>query len=159
MGRQLTPRQAAFIREYLVDLNATQAAIRAGYSARTARAQGHRLLTDADIRQAITEAQEQRSERTGITADYVLSNIKEVAERCMQRAPVMVRGKGGQWVQATDEEGRHVWRFDSRGAVAALDLLGRHLKLFTDKIEHSGDVMIRVVDPYAQQSGGEEGEA
>lgn len=149
---RLTPRQAAFVREYLVDLNATQAAIRAGYSEKTARSQGARLLADANIRQAVTEAQEKRSERTEITADYVLSNLKEVVERCMQRAPVMVRGPGGKWVQATDEEGRHVWRFDARGANSALDLLGKHLKLWTDKVEHSGAVTIQVVNPYAEGS-------
>lgn len=75
----LNPKQRAFVGEYLIDLNATQAAIRAGYSARTARQQGARLLSDAVIAQALTEAQAARSERTEITADRVLKEIAAIA--------------------------------------------------------------------------------
>lgn len=71
-------------RPYLVDLNATKAAIRAGYSERTAKSQGQRLLTNVDIAAAIEKAQEARSERTEITQDWVIANLKSVAERCMQ---------------------------------------------------------------------------
>ena len=63
----LTPKQARFVEEYLIDLNATQAAIRAGYSARTAEQQGTRLLRYAQVSQAVSEAQQTRSERTFIT--------------------------------------------------------------------------------------------
>lgn len=75
---ELTPKQARFVQEYLVDLNATQAAIRAGYSPKTAKQQGARLLTNADVQKAVTEGQEQRSERTGITADMVLKELAKV---------------------------------------------------------------------------------
>ena len=78
-----------------------------------------------------------RAERTEITADYVLRGIQEIAERCLQRAPVMV-GRGEDRQQAIDEEGRHVWTFDSSGANKAFENLGKHLKLFTDKVEASG---------------------
>lgn len=134
----MTPKQQRFVEEYLIDLNATQAAIRAGYSARTANEQGARLLANVSIREAITEAQAKRSERTAITADYVLEGIQEVAERCLQRAPVMV-GRGEDRTQATDEEGRDVWEFDAAGANKAFELLGKHLKLFTDNINHRSD--------------------
>lgn len=68
----MTPKQAAFVREYLVDLNATQAAIRASYSAKTAEQQGSRLLGNVEVAAAIAAAQRERSERTEITADRVL---------------------------------------------------------------------------------------
>lgn len=130
----LSPKHQRFVAEYLVDLNATQAAIRAGYSAKTARQQGARLLSNASISAALREANEKRQRKVELSAEYVLSNLMEVTERCMQRAPVMAR-VDGEMVQVVDEEGRHVWQFDSKGANTALGLLGKHLKLFTDKIE------------------------
>ena len=80
----LTPKQQRFVEEYLIDLNATQAAIRAGYSGKTANEQGSRLLANVSISEAIAEAQNKRAERTEITQDYVLTNIQKVIERCMQ---------------------------------------------------------------------------
>ncbi|WP_290497940.1 terminase small subunit [Hyphomonas sp. UBA4494] len=68
----MTPKQLTFVQEYLVDLNATQAAIRAGYSPDTAKMQGSRLLTKDDVQAAIAEAQEQRREKLEITADRVV---------------------------------------------------------------------------------------
>lgn len=75
----LTPKQRAFIDEYLVDLNATQAAIRAGYSAKTANREGTRLLSNAVIAQAITDAKAQRAESTGITAELVVQRLAAIA--------------------------------------------------------------------------------
>lgn len=76
----LNDKQALFVQEYLIDPNATQAAIRAGYSEGTARQQGCRLLTDADIQAAIQEAKRIRSEQTGIDAIWVLKRLAEEAE-------------------------------------------------------------------------------
>jgi phage terminase small subunit len=143
-GHKLTPKQSRFVEEYLVDLNATQAAMRAGYSARTANEQGARLLANASVRDAVQEAMNSRSERTEITTDYVLAGIREIAERCLQRAPVMV-GRGEDRAQMIDEQGRHVWTFDSTGANKAFENLGKHLKLFTDRVEHSGGVTLNVL--------------
>lgn len=75
----LSPKRDAFVREYLVDLNATQAAIRAGYSAATAKQQGYRLLTDAYVQDAIAAAMEKRSKRTEITQDMVLEHWFKIA--------------------------------------------------------------------------------
>lgn len=156
---KLTDKQAAFVREYLVDLNATQAAIRAGYSERTASRIGPQLLGKTCVREAIEKAQAKRARRVEVTQDYVLSNLVEVVERTMQRAPVTNR-KGEQ---ATDEEGRAVWTFDAKGANRALELLGKHLGIFTDKIraEVSGpdggpmasEIVVRFVEPGGEQSG------
>lgn len=75
----LTPKQEAFVREYLIDLNATQAAARAGYSARTANEQGCRLLANVSVRSAIEAEKAKRSERTEITADRVLQELARIA--------------------------------------------------------------------------------
>lgn len=74
----LTPKQETFVAEYLIDLNATQAAIRAGYSARTARKIGQENLTKPDIQKAIQEAMAARSKRTEITADRVLEEYAKI---------------------------------------------------------------------------------
>ncbi|MGJ3349424.1 terminase small subunit [Morganella sp. Je.2.23] len=74
----LTDKQEMFCREYLVDLNATQAAIRAGYSDKTARSQANRMLTNVDIEKRIQELMNARSERLEITADYVLNRLVEI---------------------------------------------------------------------------------
>lgn len=76
----LTPKKARFVDEYLVDLNATQAAIRAGYSAKTAYSSGQRLLKDVGIQAALSKAQSSRSERTKIDADWVLTRLAEEAD-------------------------------------------------------------------------------
>lgn len=128
---KLTDKQTAFVREYLVDLNATQAAIRAGYSERTAYSVGQRLLKNVEIQRAVAAAQAKRARRVEVTQDYVLSNLVEVVERTMQRAPVLDR-KGEQ---VTDEEGRAVWTFDAKNANRALELLGKHLGIFADKVK------------------------
>ena len=78
MGK-LTPKQARFVEEYLVDLNATQAAIRAGYSEQTARSIGYENLTKPDIQQAIDEARGKQQQRTEITADRVLEEYAKIA--------------------------------------------------------------------------------
>lgn len=81
---KLSEKQGQFVREYLIDLNATQAAIRAGYSKKTARSQGQRLLTNVDIAEAIAEAQQERAERTEITADRVLEELGKIGFANMQ---------------------------------------------------------------------------
>lgn len=76
---KLTARQEAFVREYLIDLNATQAATRAGYSPKTANEQGARLLANVSVADAISRAKEARAERTEITADMVLQQWWKLA--------------------------------------------------------------------------------
>jgi phage terminase small subunit len=76
--RELTAKQKRFVEEYLIDLNATQAAIRAGYSEDTAGAIGHENLKKPEIQDAISEAQAARSKRTEITADRVLQELAKV---------------------------------------------------------------------------------
>lgn len=138
---KLTPKQQRFVEEYLVDLNATQAAIRAGYSARNADKIASQLLGKSRVAAAIAYAKAERSARVAVSADYVLNNLVEIVERSMQRAPV-VNMKGEQVV---DEEGRFVWRFDGKTATRALELLGKHLGMYKDRVENdvSGGLEIK----------------
>lgn len=111
----LTNKKLTFIKEYLVDLNATSAAIKAGYSAKTAGQAGSRLLDDPEIAKAIQEGMDARAEKTGITAEYVLNGIRDTIEECLDNPQAKLKG---------------------------YELLGKHLKLFTDKVEHSGGITI-----------------
>lgn len=76
--KQLTPKQELFCREYLKDLNATQAAIRAGYSEKTAQVQSSRLLSNAMVQDRIAELKSERNEEMGIDAAYVLRRLVEI---------------------------------------------------------------------------------
>jgi phage terminase small subunit len=122
--RGLTPKQARFVEEYLVDLNATQAAVRAGYSERTADKQGSQLLGKPRIALAIAAAQSQRSEKTQVTLEYVIGRLVENVERSMQVEPVL------------DKHGRETGEYQYAGAVAnkALELLGKHLGAFSESL-------------------------
>lgn len=148
MGRngKLTDKQARFVEEYLVDLNATAAYLRAGYkcSEDAARINASKLLTNTNISQAVQTALAERSARTEITQDYVLANLKEIVERCMQRAPVVDR----RGRQIYDDEGNAVWAFDAKNANRALELLGKHLGLFIEKqkVTLDGDPLRIIVD-------------
>lgn len=126
----MTPKQKLFVKEYLVDLNATRAAIAAGYSEKTAKQQGSRLLTNVDVAAKVAELSQKRAEKLDISADYVLGMIKQTIERCSQSIEVL------------DKEGEPTgeWKEDSFAVLKGCELLGKHLKLFTEKVEHSGNV-------------------
>ncbi len=106
----LSTRQRLFVEEYLLDCNATQAAIRAGYSSRTAKKAGPRLLTNPRIRAAIRMRMQERSERTRVSADYVIERLVREAEGEGEDSSPMAR-------------------------VKALELLGRHLGMFWERRE------------------------
>jgi phage terminase small subunit len=154
VGAKLTAKQEAFVREYLIDLNATQAAVRAGYSAKTANEQGARLLANVSVRSAVADAQKKRSDRTEITQDRVLKEIARVAFG--DPRDVMTWGPGGVTLKdsatLTDDQAMQVsevsetigatgggsLKLKKHDKVKALELLGRHLGMFTDKTELSG---------------------
>lgn len=143
MRKGLTAKQLMFVKEYLVDLNGKQAAIRAGYSEKTAESQASRLLSNAKVYRAIADSTKERTEKLEITVEYVLKGLVEVAERCLQKKPVMEFDRAERcMVQATDDQGRDVWQFDSTGANRAFELLGKYKQMFTDKVQHSGDINV-----------------
>lgn len=121
---KLTDKQELFAREFIKDLNATQAAIRAGYSEKTARAIGCENLTKPDIQQRISELNHERMERVQIDADYVLRQAVKLHERCMQEVEPLTDRRGEE---ITDEQGKTIFGFDAKGAVAALKLIGEHV--------------------------------
>src|SRR5205085_2965101 len=143
----LNDRQARFVAEYLVDLNATQAAIRAGYSARTAYSAGERLLRNVEVAAAIAEAQAARSRRTEVTADRVVLELARVAfgdpRRVMSWGPDGVKLRPS--AELADEEAAIVaevgetttkeggtLRVKTVDKLGALRLLGQHLGMFGD---------------------------
>lgn len=103
---KLTDKQKRFCEEYLIDLNATQAALRAGYSKRTAYSIGDENLKKPEIQNYLSELMKKRSERTGIKADDVINELKSVA--------------------FTDTE------ITGKEKIKALELLGKHLGLFAN---------------------------
>lgn len=130
----LNDRQQRFVDEYLVDLNATQAAIRAGYSVSGARAHACKLLTNANIQAAISAAQAARQERTELTADEVIRDLREVRDICMGRKTVKVVEVVKYEGEATPHE-VDALVFDANGANKALELLGKHIGMFGDKLD------------------------
>jgi phage terminase small subunit len=132
--KQLSGKQRRFAEEYLIDLNGTQAAIRAGYSAKTANEQASRLLANVNVAAFVQAAMDKRSEDLGIDAKYVLQTIKNTIERCSQ----------AEQVKAADGTVSGEYKFDSTAVLKGAELLGKHLKMFTDKaeVEHKGAVTL-----------------
>src|SRR5258708_13953065 len=132
----MTPKQQRFVDEYLIDTNATKAYQKAyGGSEKAARVHGARLVANGSIAPIIQAAKDKRAKRTGVTQDYVIGNLTEVVERCMQRAPVMEFDKETKsYIQSQDGDGNDIWTFDPRYTVSPLTLLGKHLGMFGDKL-------------------------
>lgn len=155
--KELTDKQRRFVEEYLVDLNATQAAIRAGYSKKTAEVQAHQLLKKTLVSKAIHQAMEARSERTAITADMVLvelgrigfsnmshyahwndngvslldsNDLTEDAARCVAEVSQTVTEAGGSI------------KFKLHDKVGALDKIARHLGMYKEQVELGGRIQI-----------------
>ncbi|WP_309086407.1 terminase small subunit [Chelativorans sp.] len=154
----LTDKQRRFVDEYLIDLNATQAAIRAGYSPRTANEQGARLLAKASVSAAVAEGQAARSERTRIDADWVLRRLAEEADADLadlydeHGALKPVRDWPPVWRKGL-VAGVDVEEIRSEGAVVGLvrkiklsdrvkriELIGKHVEVqaFREQLGHSG---------------------
>lgn len=159
----MTPKRAAFVREYLVDLNATAAYKRAGYAARghSAEVEAHKALRNPEIAKAVAAAQQKRAERTGITADRVLQELARIAffdirklynadgtlkkptELDDDTAAALV----GIDIQETSVGGEDGPIITTRKAkvierTGALTLAMRHLGMLKDKMELSGELGI-----------------
>jgi phage terminase small subunit len=149
----LTPKQKRFVEEYLIDLNATQAAIRAGYSEKTARVIGPENLLKPAVAELVEQAFKERAKATEITADMVLAELARVgfsnmsnyarwnehgvlltdsekltddAARCVAEVSQTVTAEGG------------TVKFKLHDKVSALEKLGRHLGMFKEKVEITG---------------------
>lgn len=130
---KLTAKQEAFCQEYLIDLNATQAAIRAGYSEKTAKDMGCQNLAKPNISEYIAELKAERSERTLINADWVLTASKQLFDRCM-----------------SDED------FSPSGASKSIELIGKHINVraFDTETKETSNtpINISIVNPHADSA-------
>ena len=157
----LTPKQSRFIEEYLIDLNGKQAAIRAGYSAKTAEAQAARLLRYVKVQQALQTAIEARTKRTEITADRVMVKLARIAfanmrdywpkegetldlhrldqdrTAAVEELTVVETVRGGVLHRRT--------RLKMHDKLAALTNLARHLGMFSNQRVAEGSIEHRVM--------------
>ena len=149
----MNARQLRFVQEYLIDLNATQAAIRAGYSEKTAYVQGPRLLENVGVQDAIRFGQEKVLKKAEISAEMVLSGFRDIFERCMTRVPVMEFDRDAKCTrQKIDlDTGLGVWTFDAANANRALENLGKHLGLFVDRSEGKNTIEVRYLTDSADK--------
>lgn len=168
---KLAEKQRLFVEEYLIDLNATQAAIRAGYSPRTAQEQGSRLLSNAMVRACVDKALAERSKRTGVNAERV---VRELAKLGFVNAADVINFREATVLSDAESEDlaaiasvkvkviptedgdiveREVKMYDK---TKALELLGRHLGLFDDKLTVQGAVPVQIIDniPVGDNDGG-----
>lgn len=146
---KLTEKQQRFVDEYLIDLNATQAAIRAGYSAKTADVQGSRMLGIVKVQQAISEAMAERSKRTGVNQDRV---VLELAKIAFVKMTDIVDSQGRikstatedylaciesmKYKESESDTGSSVEReVKISPKLKALELLGKHLGIWNDKLD------------------------
>lgn len=172
----MNERQRRFADEYLIDLNAEAAAVRAGYSSRYARGNAHKLVANGCIKQYIDERIEERKKRTEITQDRVLRELAIIAfSNAADYAAVVEREafierEDGEAIRLLDEEGNPVmyktvepvltanlteeqkralsvikkgrdgFEVKPYDKVRALELLGKHLGMFTDRVEVAGEV-------------------
>jgi phage terminase small subunit len=128
----LNAKQRLFVAEYLIDRNATQAAIRAGYSAKTAKQIGSRLLTVVDIAAAVSTASTAHAAAVGLSVQWVLDRLKENCDRAMQAEPVMIFDPIAKQMVESGE-----WTYQGNVANKALELIGKQLGMFADKHEHT----------------------
>ena len=159
--KNLTPKQEQFCQEYLVDLNGTQAALRAGYSENTAAEQASRLLIKSKVVDRIQKLMDARSERVKINSDFILMELYKIASADLSLAyddkgtlkniheiPEHVRkaiagievyqefeGAGKERYHAGDTTKIKMW-----DKIKSLELLGKHLEMFTDKVKVSGNI-------------------
>lgn len=159
--KALMPKQARFVEEYLIDLNATNAAKRAGYAEKTSYSIGQRLLKHVEIQTAIEAAKARRSQRTEINQDAVIKEIAKVAfgdiRTVMEWGPHGVRLKDSSELpddasalvaevsETTTESGGSL-KLKVNDKLKALELLGKHLGIFekNNKLDISGGLTITV---------------
>lgn len=149
---KMTKMQELFVQEYLIDLNATQAAIRAGYSPATAQQIGSELLTKPHVKKAVARAMAVRSRRIGVTADRVVMELAKVAfvnpaDVINFREGTLKNGAEADDVAAVQSV--KVKHFGEDGVereikladkLKALELLGRHLGMFNDNLNINGSL-------------------
>lgn len=142
----MNKKQELFCLEYLKDFNATRAYKEVYWvKQKTAEVQGCKMLSNPKVSDYLKNKAEEKLKKADVSAERVIQSLVEVANRCMQKVPVMMKW-GVQAIEIIkDENGNEqlaqVRKFDSAWANSALEKLGKYLKLFTDKVELSGEVI------------------
>ena len=171
MADTLTPKQEMFCKEYLIDLNATQAAIRAGYSEKTARSVGQENLTKPDIQERVQQLMEERSNRVQLEADEVMWELKNILQADLANyieinedtGAIRARGfddmpEGASRAIQSIEEDRIIredndgkqttvhdkFKFRLYNKERMIELAMKHLGMLNDKLELSGEVTVNV---------------
>ena len=140
MAERLTDKQKRFVAEYLIDLNATAAARRAGYSAKTADRIGPELLGKTCVSQAIQEAIKQREQRTEVTQDYVIKKLKEITDKDASDAQDSDL-KYSSKIRALELLGKHTGAFEKQDTqTAALETAMRALADIIEKPVQNRDI-------------------
>ena len=171
MAKLKNKKHEILVQEYLIDLNQTQAAIRAGYSPKTATVQAHEIFTKPYVRARVEELLAERAKRTGVNQDRI---IRELARVAFVNAAEVVSMKDAMLLEDASEDDTaaiasvkvKVMSGDVEGVerevrfsdkLKALELLGKHLGMFTDKFQISGGLPIQVVieDDYGDDPDGE----
>lgn len=138
----MTPRQEKFCREYIVDMNATQAAIRAGYKAQTAYSMGSRLLKHVEIQRRIQQLRESYFDSTIASAKEAEAFLAQALRGEVQEE-VIVTQSAGDGVSVTKIVRKQL---PARDRIKAAELIGRRNSLFTDKVQVDGEVTISVAE-------------
>lgn len=150
----MTPKQEQFCREYLIDLNATQAAIRAGYSAKTANREGSRLLTKPEIQTKVAELMAERTHRTERDADEVLRRLWLIVEADLRK---VFHPDGTMLSPAELPEDLaaalasikigETFEVKANDRLKALELLARHYGMFVERVEYTGQPQVQIYLP------------
>lgn len=166
---ELTAKQEQFCREYLIDLNATQAAIRAGYSVDTAKQIGYDNFTKPYIAERIAELKAEREKRTEITADNVLREIAKVgfsnlldymtvqadgyayvdmSNMTRDQAAALAEISVDEYTDGSGEDARPIKRvkIKTHNKITALENLAKHLNICADTLKVSGEIEV-TTDP------------
>ena len=141
MTRKLTPKQERFVEEYMVDFNATQAAIRAGYKAKNADNVASQLIGKSWVQEAIKARRERLEKHTVVTKERVVKMMLELYEVSSQKIPLLDR----EGNQVFDDCGRPVYKpVDAQAFSKAVDMLGKHTGAFEadNKHELSGGICV-----------------
>ena len=133
LGRDLNPQYRKFVQEWMVDMNATRAAIAAGYSEKSAAQTASRLMRRTEIRSYRDALMAEAFEDLGVTRHSIASRVWEIYERCMQKKPVLIWSTADkEWIESG------VWQFDTKGALKALAMMLEMLPEMEDEDEGGG---------------------
>lgn len=122
LGEALKPRERTFVHEYLHDLNGTQAAIRSGYSEKTAASQASRLLRKPDVQAYRNALLQEQFDAIGVTKHSIAAEVWGIYQKCCQKEPVLEWDSiNREWVPSGE------WQFNVKGALKALDMLRQML--------------------------------